>query len=283
MRKKKLKELVNQLNEGIVELFDSEEYENYLNVMSRFHRYSFNNTVLIYKQNRDAKLVAGYCAWQNDFNRHVKKGEKAIRILAPMKMSVENEDGDTEEVLKFRTAYVFDISQTEGQPLPSVIDHDLSAPVPSYDSFLDALLLVSPVPIVFRILDDEVNGFYHLKEDVIVIKKGMSPLKTLKTLLHEMAHAYMHVGKDFDEVTREVQAESVAYVILKHYGFDTGGYSFGYIGLWAKDRAVDELSEGMDSIVKTSNHYIELIDHVRSEESGIDYVYEQVALANNEQ
>ena len=284
--KQKVQEITEKLEQGIKELFESEKYKTYLNTMSRFHNYSFNNTMLIAMQKPDATLVAGFKAWQKNFDRHVKKGEKGIRILAPApyKIKEEQEKFDpvtgeimldkngmpvTEEVeIKipaFRVVPVFDVSQTDGKELPDIGVNELSGSVEDYEDFMQALTEVSPVPISYEDIDGDAKGYFHTTDHRIAIQEGMSQSQTVKTAIHEVAHAKLHdreQNQDIDTVldkdrnTKEVEAESVAYTVCQHFGIDTSDYSFGYIAGWSSDRAMKELKSSLDTIRKTASELI---------------------------
>ena len=284
--KQKVQEITEKLEQGIKELFESEKYKTYLNTMSRFHNYSFNNTMLIAMQKPDATLVAGFKAWQKNFDRHVKKGEKGIRILAPApyKIKEEQEKFDpvtgeimldkngmpvTEEVeIKipaFRVVPVFDVSQTDGKEMPDIGVNELSGSVEDYEDFMQALTEVSPVPITYEDIDGDAKGYFHTTDHRIAIQEGMSQSQTVKTAIHEVAHAKLHdreQNQDIDTVldkdrnTKEVEAESVAYTVCQHFGIDTSDYSFGYIAGWSSDRDMKELKSSLDTIRKTASELI---------------------------
>ena len=287
----KLKEITDRLEQGITELFDSERYKEYLRVMSKFHNYSFNNTLLIAMQKPDASLVAGFGKWRDDFERHVKKGEKGIKILAPspykVKKQMEKIDPTTQkpvigadgkivteereiEIPVFRVVTVFDVSQTEGKEIPDIAVSELTGSVEQYQDFFAALEKASPVPIAFENIEGGAHGYYHLEEKWIAIDEGMSELQTLKTAIHEIAHAKLHaIDKDApaieqadrpDRRTREVQAESVAYAVCQHYGLDTSDYSFGYVAGWSSGRELSELKASLETIRKVANELITDID-----------------------
>ena len=260
----KLKEITDRLEQGITELFDSERYKEYLRVMSKFHNYSFNNTLLIAMQKPDASLVAGFSAWKNNFGRNVMKGQKGIKIIAPSPFKIRQEvekidphtqkpiigkDGKpvTEEkeikIPAYKVVSVFDVSQTEGKELPDIAVDELTGDVDRYKDFFAALEKTSPVPIAFENIEGGSHGYYHLEDKRIAINEGMSELQTLKTAIHEIAHAKLHdidlnAPEDeqkprVDRRTREVEAESVAYTVCQHYGLDTSDYSFGYVAGWS--------------------------------------------------
>ena len=259
--------------------------------MSKFHNYSFNNTLLIAMQKPDASLVAGFGKWRDDFERHVKKGEKGIKILAPspykVKKQMEKIDPATQkpvigadgkpvteeqeiEIPAFRVVTVFDVSQTEGKEIPDIAVSELTGSVEQYQDFFAALEKASPVPIAFENIEGGAHGYYHLEEKRIAIDEGMSELQTLKTAIHEIAHAKLHaIDKDApateqadrpDRRTREVQAESVAYAVCQHYGLDTSDYSFGYVAGWSSGRELSELKASLETIRKAANELITDID-----------------------
>ena len=284
--KQKVQEITEKLEQGIKELFESEKYKTYLNTMSKFHNYSFNNTMLIAMQKPDATLVAGFKAWQKNFDRHVKKGEKGIRILAPAPYKIKEEqeklDPVTGEIMldkngmpiteeveikipAFRVVPVFDVSQTDGKELPDIGVNELSGSVEDYEDFMQALTEVSPVPITYEEIDGEAKGYFHTTDHRIAIQEGMSQSQTVKTAIHEVAHAKLHdreQNQDIDAVldkdrnTKEVEAESVAYTVCQHFGIDTSDYSFGYIAGWSSDRDMKELKSSLDTIRKTASELI---------------------------
>ncbi|WP_300416909.1 LPD25 domain-containing protein [uncultured Oscillibacter sp.] len=286
----RMKEITDKLEAGIQALFESERYKNYLTAMSKFHNYSFNNTLLIAMQKPDASLVAGYNKWKDEFERHVKRGEKAIKILAPAPYKVRRQvekldtsgktipgpDGKplTEEqevtVPAFKVVSVFDVSQTEGREIPDIAVDELTGSVERYQDFFAALERTSPVPIAFENIESGAHGYYHLEEKRIAIDEGMSELQNLKTAIHEIAHATLHaIDKDAtpeeladrpDRRTREVQAESVAYAVCQHYGLDTSDYSFGYVAGWSSGKDLSELKASLETIRATANDLITKID-----------------------
>lgn len=272
----RLKEMTDRLEQGIAELFDSERYMEYLRVMSRFHHYSFNNTLLIAMQMPGASYVAGFSTWKNKLGRTVKKGEKGIRIFAPtpykkkVEVDVTDRSGNTRKEEKevvvpaFKVVSVFDYSQTEGKELPEIAS-DLTDPVEDYDSFFSALKNVSPVPIAFEDIAGASHGYYNLVEKRIAIKEGMSESQTLKTLVHEIAHAKLHdfdidlppsERPQIDRQTKEVQAESVAYCVCQHFGLDTSEYTFGYVAGWSSGRELKELKASLEIIRNTADEII---------------------------
>ena len=287
----KLKEITDRLEQGITELFESERYKEYLRVMSKFHNYSFNNTLLIAMQKPDASLVAGFSSWKNNFGRNVMKGEKGIKIIAPSPFTVKQEvaktdpqtgkpvfgkDGKpvTEEkeikVPAYKVVSVFDVSQTEGRELPDIAVDELTGDVDRFKDFFTALEQASPVPVGFEKIEGGAHGYYHLEEKRITIDEGMSDLQTLKTAIHEIAHAKLHdidlnAPKEeqkprVDRRTREVEAESVAYTVCQHYGLDTSDYSFGYVAGWSSGKELAELRGSLETIRNTAAEMINAID-----------------------
>ena len=284
----RMKEITDRLETGIQELFESERYKAYLTTMSKFHSYSFNNTLLIAMQG--GQLVAGYNKWRDNFHRNVKKGEKAIKILAPAPFKANKEvqkldaqgrpvmgkDGKpvTEvqeiQVPAFKIVSVFDVSQTEGEPLPSIGVEELTGSVERYGEFFKALEQTSPVPIGFEDIPGGSHGYYHLTEKRIAIQAAMSELQTLKTAIHEIAHSKLHAidpeapaieqADRPDSRTREVQAESVAYAVCQHYGLDTSDYSFGYVAGWSSGKELKELKASLETIRATAHELITTID-----------------------
>ncbi len=287
----KIKEITDRLEQGIAELFDSERYKDYLRVMSKFHNYSFRNTLLIAMQAPDASLVAGFNTWKNTHGRNVKRGEKGIKIFAPSPYKVKREvekldpqtrkpiigkDGKpvTEEqeitVPAYKVVSVFDVSQTEGRELPDIAVDELTGDVDRYNDFFAALEKTSPVPIGFENIEGKSHGYYHLEEKRIAIQENMSELQTLKTAIHEIAHAKLHdidlnapkedLADRPDRRTREVQAESVAYTVCQHYGLDTSDYSFGYVAGWSSGRELAELKASLETIRTAAAEIIDSID-----------------------
>lgn len=269
-----IENITDTLEEGVRNVFDGPQYRNYLRVMSRFHRYSVNNTLLIFMQCPEATRVAGFHAWQNDFGRHVIRGEKGIRILAPVREKVisvkENEPQLSKEEMRitgYRPVTVFDISQTEGKPLPQspvqLLDGGLPDPL-----FIEALLLASPVPVRFRELSGGINGCYRPVEKDIAIRSGLPPAQTAKTMLHEIAHAILHAdnasSSRLDRMKREIEAESVAYAVSSYYGIDTSKYSFGYIASWSKDKDVSMLRQSLHAIRVAADRLITTIELIRN-------------------
>ena len=285
--KQKVKEITDKLEEGLKELFESEKYKTYLSTMSKFHNYSFNNTLLITMQKPEAMLVAGYQAWQKNFERHVNKGEKAIRILAPAPYKIKEErdklDPVTGEMMfdengmpqkeevevtipAFRAVSVFDVSQTDGKPIPELEAQELLSTVEGYEDFVQVLMNVAPVPIGFEDIPGDSKGYFHTEEKRIAVQENMSESQTLKTMVHEVAHSMLHnkeINRDDlmevpakDRNTKEVEAESVAYTVCQHFGIDTSDYSFGYIAGWSSGKDMKELKSSLDTIRKTASELI---------------------------
>ncbi len=284
----RLKDITASIEDGIKELFQSESYAQYLQTMSRFHHYSVNNQVLIHMQKPDATLVAGFNKWKNQFGRNVIKGEHGIKIIAPtpFKKKIEQEklDPDTQlpmldadgkiiteektiQIPMYKPVTVFDVSQTEGKPLPQLA-HELSGNVANYDVFMEALRRSSPVPISIEVMGGGMDGYFDLEHQDIAIRKGMSEVQTVSAVIHEMAHALLHNRtKDTEEKTpelsrstEEVQPESISYAVCAYYGIATGENSFGYIVSWSKDKTLPELRESLEVISKTADGLISDID-----------------------
>ena len=305
-RKQEIEKITKDLDDQVRKLFDSETYKNYLKTMSRFHNYSFNNTMLIALQKPDATLVAGYSTWKEKFHRYVKKGEKGIKILAPAPIKKEKEtpvidpntkrqlfntDGTpmTEKVQvtipMFKVAYIYDYSQTEGEELPSIGVNELKGKVDGYARIIKAVEAVSPVPVNYENIRSGAKGYYSLAEKKIAVQAGMSELQTLKTLVHEISHGLLHddtgakvEGVDDQKKTRntkEVEAESIAYTVLSFLGLDktdgddVGDYSFGYILGWSSGKDLKELKESMETIRATSSYIITKIEDRLLEKTSI--------------
>ena len=285
-----VREITDKLEQGIKELFESEKFKEYLTTMSKFYNYSFNNTLLIAMQKPDATLIAGYTSWQRNFDRHVMKGEKGIKILAPAPYKAQEErekidpatqkpvldaDGkpvtETVEVLRpaFKVVSVFDVSQTDGKELPDIAVDELTGSVENYAAFFEALKQESPVPISFEDIPGGAKGYFSHVENRIAIQDGMSEIQTVKTAIHEIAHAKLHAIKPDEKVapeerkdrhTKEVEAESVAYTVCQRYGIETSDYSFGYIAGWSSDKDIKELKGSLETIRSTAAEMIESID-----------------------
>ena len=285
-----VREITDKLEQGIKELFESERFKEYLRTMSKFYHYSFSNTLLIAMQKPEATYVAGYTSWQRNFDRQVMKGEKGIKILAPAPYKAKEErekidpstqkpildaDGkpvtETVEVMRpaFKVVSVFDISQTDGKELPDIIVDELSGSVENYAAFFKALKQESPVPIAFEDIPGGAKGYFSPLESRIAIQEGMSEIQTVKTAIHEIAHAKLHAihpdektapEDKKDRHTKEVEAESVAYTVCQRYGIETSDYSFGYIAGWSSDKETKELKGSLETIRKTAAEMIDSID-----------------------
>ena len=283
-----IQEITEKLEKGVQDMFDSKSYKAYLSSMAKFHTYSLNNTILIAMQKPDATLVAGYQAWKQKHGRQVMKGEKGIRIIAPSpyKVKLEQDVVDPKTHMRmldssgnpvkqtvvverpaFRVATVFDVTQTEGRELPSITVNELKGDVKDYESFIKVLKDISPVPISFENVTFDARGYYSVKDRRIVIQEGMSQIQTVKTAIHEMAHAMLHSAEkqkesktDKSQRTKEVEAESIAYTICQHFGIDTSDYSFGYIAGWSSGKETEELRSSLETIRSTASNMIENID-----------------------
>ncbi len=285
----KVKEITAQLEAGVKDLFNSERYQDYLKAMSKFHDYSLNNTLLIVMQKPDASLVAGFNKWRDEFERHVKRGEKGIKILAPAPYKIKKEqeklDPDGKPIIgedgkpvteqkeitvpAFKVVSVFDVSQTDGKEIPDIAVDSLTGSVEQYEDFFKALEQTSPVPVGFERIESGAHGYYHNAEKRIALNEGESELQTVKTLIHEIAHAKLH---DIDlnappeqqerpsRRTREVEAESIAYTVCQHFGLDTSDYSFGYVAGWSSDKDIKELKASLETIRATASELITEID-----------------------
>lgn len=274
-REERMSAIQEKLEQGVHDIFESEKYKNYISTMSKFPSYSINNCILIASQCLHATQVCGYKAWQNLFGRTVNKGEQGIMILAPVKFKasvdeplydenhhpVFNEDGTQKmesvekEIQSFRPVYVFDVSQTSGKPLPTLATL-LDSTVDKYEQLKSILMEVSPVPVEFKAIEGGANGYYSPGGKKIVVKEDLPELQTIKTLIHEIAHASLgHGGKEdkWDRETHEVQAESVAYWVSQMLELDTAEYSFGYISGWSKTKEVPELKEHLELIKQTAD------------------------------
>lgn len=267
---KDIKEITTQLEEGVKAIFADGNYQRYLEAMSRFHNYSFYNSMLIYSQRPDASLVAGFKTWQKQ-KRYVNKGEKAIWILAPVPKkytkTVVNENGEEEEKeitwTGFRAVPVFDIAQTSGEDLPTADDicKMLDGSVAEYEKLRDRLVDIAPVTVNFMNFNDTANGYFD--GHGIVVKDNMSEAQTIKTLVHEIAHSMLH-GRGADGMLdsreeKEVEAESVAYIVCNALGIDTSDYSFGYVAGWSTGKDLKELNKSMEDIRKTANEILEKV------------------------
>lgn len=308
--KEQLAEITARIEDGIKDLFQSDKYAQYLKTMSRFHNYSFNNTMLIFMQKPNATAVAGFKAWQEQFERHVKKGEKGIRIIAPSpykkKISEPKLDPDTDLPLKdkdgniiyeetviripaYRPVSVFDVSQTYGKPLPTIVS-SLDGTVEHYDAFMEAVKRTSPVPIDFKPLREGLDGFFDASDQSITLREGMSEIQTVCAAIHEIGHAKLHnyeklkeeesskdenaePPKKKDRRTEEVEAESVAFAVCAYFGIETGENSFGYIATWSQSKELPELKSSLDTIRQAASEIINGVEDNFKEvckERGID-------------
>ena len=271
-----LDEIMKALEEGVKDFMETDAYKSYLRAVGKFHNYSMNNVMLITMQRPDATLVAGYNTWKKSFNRNVKRGEKGLKIIAPMPVSVEKEEDRVDQygntykekvtvtVPRFRAVTVFDVSQTDGDPLPDISPAELKNEVNNYSAFLKAVEKASDVPINFIGIEGSAKGYFNVANNEISVAKGMSESQTLKTLIHEIAHSVLH-NKDnggvfIDTKTKEVQAESVAFSVCSHFGIDTSEYTFPYVTAWAGDKDLKTLRNSMDTIKDTASFLIHRIE-----------------------
>ena len=284
-RADELQQITDKLEKGVVEVFQSDKYKQFLNTMAKFPRYSVNNSLLIMMQRPDAQLCQSFTGWKQ-MGRYVKKGEKGISILAPAPYKIEKEqtklddkgkpvfDADGEPVKEkvevtiraFKVVKTFDLAQTDGKELPTIGPSELVGSIEGYPKILQALQDISPVPVSFEMIGGEAKGFYHLEDKKIVVQDGMSEVQTIKTLLHEMAHQKLHdkdavpEAKDITRSGKEVEAESVAYVVCQHYGINTSDYSFSYVAGWSEGKETPELKASLDKIRQTASDFIYQID-----------------------
>ena len=284
-RADELQQITDKLEKGVVEVFQSDRYKQFLDTMAKFPRYSVNNSLLIMMQKPDAQLGQSFTGWKQ-MGRYVKKGEKGISILAPAPYKIEREqtkldekgrpvfDADGEPVKEkvevtiraFKVVKTFDLSQTDGKELPTIGPSELVGNIEGYPKLLQALQEISPVPVSFELIDGDAKGFYHLEDKKIVVQDGMSEVQTIKTLLHEMAHQKLHdkdnvpEAKDISRNGKEVEAESVAYVVCQHYGINTSDYSFSYVAGWSEGKETPELKASLDKIRQTASEFIYQID-----------------------
>ena len=275
----RLKALTDQLEQGVSDIFQSGQYAAYLTAMSKFHHYSFGNTMLIFMQCPNATHVAGYHDWRRNFGRQVKRGERGITILAPCpyrrKEEVEEAASDGSPAtsvqwvqrMGFRTVTVFDVSQTEGKPLPELVKK-LTGDVAQYESMVAALRSISPYPISMESFPGGAYGCCNFVERRILVQPDMSQIQTIKTMIHEVSHAKLHAPPEKTEelpqhkqrFVREMEAESVAYVVCQHFGIDTSDYSFGYVAGWSHGKELSQLRESLDLIRNTAAELIDGID-----------------------
>lgn len=289
--REQLKEITDRIEAGIRDIFESgdmEKYRNYLRTMSRFHNYSLNNQALIHLQRPDATLVAGYNRWRDKFSRHVLRGEKGITIIAPTpyKKKIEQEklDPDTKlpildadgkiiteekeiEIPMFRPVKVFDYAQTDGKPLPERVASpvaNLTGSVENYEAFMEALRRSSPVPVEFKPLSADMDGYFSPKSQSITLREGMSEVQTVSAAVYEIAHAKLHnyglqqaaERKVKSRNTEEVEAESISFMVCAYFGIETGANSFGYVATWSKNAELPEFRASLDTIGKTANGII---------------------------
>ena len=289
--REQLKEITDRIEAGIRDIFESgdmEKYRNYLRTMSRFHNYSLNNQALIHLQRPDATFVAGYNRWRDKFSRHVLRGEKGITIIAPTpyKKKIEQEklDPDTKlpildadgkviteekkiEIPMFRPVKVFDYAQTDGKPLPERVASpvaNLTGSVDNYEAFMEALRRSSPVPVEFKPLSADMDGYFSPKSQSITLREGMSEVQTVSAAVHEIAHAKLHnyglqqaaERRHKSRNTEEVEAESISFMVCAYFGIETGANSFGYVATWSKNAALPEFRASLDTISKTANGII---------------------------
>ena len=268
-------EILRSLETGIRDFMQTDRYKEYLKAVGRFHDYSTNNITLITMQKPDATLVAGYTTWKNAFNRNVRKGEKGIRIIAPAPVKVEKEkevldaygnlrkEKVTVTIPKYKCVSVFDVSQTEGDRLPDIDPAELMAEVDDYGNLIRALEMTSRVPVSYREIDDGARGYFDARSEKIVIKSGMGQSQTVKTLIHEIAHSFLHGKEDggalMPSATKEVEAESVAYTVCSALGIDTSEYTFPYVTAWASKTDNDALKDSMDRIRQTASEIIHTV------------------------
>ncbi len=277
--KERLKDITDSIEQGIKDLFESDKYKQYLLTMSHFHKYSVNNQMLIYMQRPNATFVTGFNNWRDRFGRSVMKGEKGIKIIAPtpFKKKIEQEklDPDTKlpmldadgkviieekeiKVPMFKPVVVFDVSQTDGKPLPELASA-LSGNVKDYDIFMEAVKRSSPVPISFEQMSSDTDGYFNLAHQRIAIREGMSEVQTVCAAIHEIAHSKLHNSNNEEKrsrSTQEIQAESISFAVCAYYGIETGENSFGYLASWAKDKELKELRESLETINQTSSSLI---------------------------
>lgn len=291
-KKTQTQQIVEQLEKGVSEVFESDQYKQYLQVMSKFHSYSYNNILLIAMQCPGATMVAGYESWQRLFKRHVSKGEKAIKILAPCPYKkvitqdvtdpithqpLKNSNG---EVIKekvqitipaFRPVSVFDVSQTEGEPLPEMATvQELIGEVDGFDTLQEIVESMAPCAVYHKDIEGSAKGYYSPADNQIVIKNGLSQQQEIKTMIHEIAHSLLHNSEKMKDkkISRndmEVQAESVAYTVCSALGIDTSDYSFGYIAGWSNGKDIKELKNALDLICDTSSSMIFHIENKLTE------------------
>ncbi len=299
-RQKEMAELMTKMEEGVKGIFDSDEYVNYLRTMSKFRHYSVNNQILIWSQCPHATAVAGFNDWKKKFGRSVKKGERSIKILAPMPIKIKAEAEQTDEngvthhtdesieriITLYKTVSVFDVSQTEGKPLPELNVEELTGKVTDYDTLLRAITQSAPCPVYFEEITNGSKGYYSVIADKVVVNTGMSQEQTIKTCLHEIAHAMLHNSnkqkeEPVDRPTKEVEAESIAFLVSDALGVNTESYSFKYVAVWSTEKSVPELKASLEKIKGTATELIDKIDKLlsgaefSSEEGGSTFSIEE--------
>lgn len=268
-KKEKIEALSKMLETGVQNVFTSEKYINWLTTVSKFHNYSVNNTILIHSQMPDASYVAGFTTWKK-LGRYIKKGQKGIGIFSPcfFKKTVHNDETDEDEEVEytsFKISYVFDVSQTEGKEfIADSYISEISGNNDYYKDLIKAAIASSPVDVSFEEIKGGAKGYYSKDEHKIAVKAGMSDAMSVKTLIHEIAHARIHSGKkgvELDSNTKEVQAESVAFIVTNFFGIDTSDYSFGYIASWSEDKKTEELKNSLDLIKNTASELINAVKY----------------------
>ena len=301
-RKAELKDITEKLEKGVQDVYSSEQYQDLLNTMAKFPHYSVNNNILIMMQKPDATLVQSYTGWKK-MGRFVKKGEKGIRILAPAPFKLEKEqdkvdesgkvvlDKDGEAVKEkieinmtaFKPVSTFDVSQTEGEPLPQIGVDELTGNIEDYQTLFEAIKSASPVPIAFEDIKSGAKGYFHVEENRIALNNGMSEIQNVKTAIHEMAHAKLHNSEaqknnKQSKNSKEVEAESVAYTVCQHYGIDTSDYSFAYVATWSQGKELPELKESLNIIRNAASELITKIDEkvqeITAEKAPVEQVKE---------
>lgn len=269
-KKEQLADIKEKLKIGILNIMESEKYKSYLSFLSKFHSYSFNNCLLISMQKPDATFVAGFTSWKINFNRLVKKGEKGIKILAPIKYIIDSIDETSGQkikipITKFKITNVFDISQTTGEDIPKYYGLDeLQGDIEDFEILYNAIKNLSPVPVYTQNIQSNIKGYFNPKDNLIIIKTGLSQMQSIKTLLHEITHALLHCKeplfddkRKLDRNTKELEAESIAYVVCQYFNIDTSDYSFPYLASWSTSKNLKELSSSLTIIQKTSDYLIQ--------------------------
>ncbi|MBS4900053.1 MAG: hypothetical protein KHZ87_04730 [Clostridiales bacterium] len=295
--KQKVEEIRKQLEQGIHDLFNSDKFKDFLISMSKFRTYSINNQVLIFMQKKDAELVASYTDWNKNFDRKIIKGSKAIKIFAPIMKKIKDitdlskidpqglKDPEELVLVGFKAVNVFDISQTEGKPLPE-LSHNLTDNVKNFDQAKKALISISPLPVYFEEISGHANGYCSAEK--IVIKNDLSQSQMLKTMVHEISHSMLHFteGKTLERSRKEVEAESIAFIVCNYFGLDTSDYSFGYVAGWSKDKELSQLKASISVIRDTANKIIssvekELVIEDKSKNRGLPSLAEKIQQAKD--